>query len=112
MSESLGSTVKAISHLAKAASKATEAWLGHTLGGHSLQSPQNNLLIKKITASQHPRGVRGGCSPQNKTFTSNTDANPVCLGKTGVCRLGCVEFIYTSVSVRHIVRLLTHIAAT
>jgi len=47
MSESLGSTVKAISHLAKAASKATEAWLGYTLGGHSLQSPQNNLLIKK-----------------------------------------------------------------
>ena len=29
---------------------------------------------------------------------SNTDASQVCLGKPGVCRLGCVEFIYTSVS--------------
>jgi hypothetical protein len=33
-----------------------------------------------------------------------------CLGKPGVCRLGCVEFIYTFVSVRHIVRLATMIA--
>src|SRR5262249_14272782 len=29
---------------------------------------------------------------------SNTDANQFCLGNTRVCRLGCVEFIYTSVS--------------
>src|SRR6516165_424559 len=29
---------------------------------------------------------------------SNTDASQLCLGKPGVCRLGCVEFIYTSVS--------------
>jgi hypothetical protein len=27
---------------------------------------------------------------------------PVCLGKSGVCRLGCVEFIYTSVLRRHV----------
>jgi hypothetical protein len=29
---------------------------------------------------------------------SNTDASQVCLGRTGACRLGYAEFIYTSVS--------------
>src|SRR5215472_545253 len=40
-------------------------------------------------------------------FTKKSEqyrCQPVRLGNTGVCRLGCVEFTYTSASVRHIVR--------
>jgi len=37
---------------------------------------------------------------------SNTDASQVCLGNTRVCPLGCVEFIYTSVSARYVDRSL------
>ena len=38
---------------------------------------------------------------------SNTDASQLCLGKPGVCRLGCVEFIYTSVSRNDTLSLVT-----
>jgi len=38
---------------------------------------------------------------------SSTDASQVCLGKIGVCQLGCVEFIYTSVSRNDTLSLLT-----
>jgi len=51
----------------QAASKATEAWLGYTWAVILSSPPRIISLIKKITASQHPTGVRGGCSPQNKS---------------------------------------------
>ena len=34
---------------------------------------------------------------------SNTDASQSCLGSADVCRLGCVEFAYTSVSAQYVV---------
>ena len=36
--------------------------------------------------------------PKQSDAMSNTDASQFCLRKPSVCRLGCVEFIYTSVS--------------
>ena len=60
--------------------------------------PENNLLIKKLPPPTPDRCERRFVPPRTKACTSNIDASPVCLGKTGVCQLGCVEFIYTSVS--------------
>jgi hypothetical protein len=60
--------------------------------------PQNHLLIKKLPPPTPDRCERRLFPPEQKRAGSNTDASPVCLGETGVCQLGCVEFIYTSVS--------------
>jgi hypothetical protein len=42
--------------------------------------------------------------PQPPKKSEQYRCQPVCLGNTGVCRLGGVESIYTSVSARYVVR--------
>src|SRR5262245_26259718 len=57
---------------------------------------------KRGLPKPHPSRPRRSPPPLNKK-SEQYRCQPVCPGNTGVCRLGCVEFIYISVSARYAV---------
>src|SRR6516162_11764630 len=63
-------------------------------------------FVCKKSGLPEPHPGRPGRPPPLQKKSEQYRCQPVCLGNTGVCRLGCVEFIYTSVSARYVVRSL------